>query len=378
MKLRTVTAAVLAVGLASTMAACSSSTTTTPSASASASASSSPAKALKVTWTFTGPENDGGYNTINEVAMNAMTSVPGVTINPIYNVPYTDQASQILTQAIAAGTNVIVDTIGLGSLLTDVCKKHPDVICYSGADATAQPANSVSWWLPDWHLGYVAGVAAGLMTKTHTVGMVVPYSIPIANQAINTFTLGCQSVDPTCKVKVIFTDNYFDPTAATRAATTLVNAGADVLRNITDDPSFCKVAAAKHVYAVGEYNDFSSACADSIITSTVWDFSDFMKAQALAIQAGTVTGSGTTPVIVPLGTAAGSPHLGAFGAFVPADVQTKIQDVYNQIQGGKSFLVGPITDQKGVVKVPAGTTLDDKFLFEGWTWFVKGVTTTGK
>ena len=392
MKNRKVIPAVLLVGIVSFVAACSSSTPAAtesaapaPAASEAAPAASSaapaateaPAEPLNVTWTYTGPENDGGYNVINAVAMNAMTAVPGVSVNGVFDVPYSDEASQIIRQAIAGGAKVIVDTVGLGALLTDVCAENLDkVFCYSGADAGPQPANSASWWLPDWDLSYAAGVAAGSMTKSNIIGAVVPYEIPIAVQGVNAYALGCQSVKPDCEVKVVYMNSYFDPTAATKAAKTLVNAGADVLRNLTDDASFCKVAEEAGVYAVGEYNDFSSACPNSIITSTVWDFSDYMIEEAKQIQAGEFTSTGDSgfPEITPLKNGPGGPHLGTFGAFVPADVKAKVEGVFAEMVAGKNFFVGPIYDQKGTEKVPAGTELEDKFLFHDWDWYVKGVT----
>ena len=392
MKNRKVIPAVLIVGIVSFVAACSSSTPAAtesaapaPAASEAAPAASSaapaateaPAEPLNVTWTYTGPENDGGYNVINAVAMNAMTAVPGVSVNGVFDVPYSDEASQIIRQAIAGGAKVIVDTVGLGALLTDVCAENLDkVFCYSGADAGPQPANSASWWLPDWDLSYAAGVAAGSMTKSNIIGAVVPYEIPIAVQGVNAYALGCQSVKPDCEVKVVYMNSYFDPTAATKAAKTLVNAGADVLRNLTDDASFCKVAEEAGVYAVGEFNDFSSACPNSIITSTVWDFSDYMIEEAKQIQAGEFTSTGDSgfPEITPLKNGPGGPHLGTFGAFVPADVKAKVEGVFAEMVAGKNFFVGPIYDQKGTEKVPAGTELEDKFLFHDWDWYVKGVT----
>lgn len=262
-------------------------------------------------------------------------------------------------------------------MLTDVCAQNPDVVCYSGADAEEQPSNSKSWWLEDWNLGYVAGVAAGLMTKTGTIGMVVPYEIPIAVQGINGYALGCQSVKPDCQVKVVYTNNYYDPAAATQAAKTLVSAGADVLRNITDDPSFCKVAEEEGVYAVGEYNDFAEQCPKSIITSTVWDFSNYMIEQAKLIQQGGFQGGGSTPDFRKVSLEVGEPGLGTFGSFVPADVKAQVEDVFNRIVGGERVFVGPIVDTKGKERVKAGETLDDMTLFHGMDWFVKGVTTSG-
>ena len=396
MKNRKVIPAVLLVGIVSFVAACSSSTPAATESAAPAPAASeaapapaaseaapapaateAPAVPLNVTWTYTGPENDGGYNVINAVAMDTMGTVPGVKVNGIFEVPYSDEASQIIRQAIASGAQVIVDTVGLGALLTDVCAENLDkVYCYSGADAGPQPANSASWWLPDWDLGWAAGVAAGLMTKSNIIGAVVPYEIPIAVQGLNAYVLGCQSVNPDCVLKVVYMNSYFDPPAATKAAKTLVNAGADVLRNHTDDASFCKVAAEEGVYAVGEYNDFASACPDSIITSTVWDFQDYMVEEARQIQAGEFTSTGDSgfPEITPLKGADGGPRLGTFGAFVPADVKAQVEAVFAEMVAGKNFFVGPIYDQEGKERVAAGVELEDKFLFHDWDWYVKGVT----
>ena len=387
MKNRKVIPAVLLVGIVSFVAACSSSTPAATESAAPAPAASeaapapaateAPAVPLNVTWTYTGPENDGGYNVINAVAMDTMGTVPGVKVNGIFEVPYSDEASQIIRQAIASGAQVIVDTVGLGALLTDVCAENLDkVYCYSGADAGPQPANSASWWLPDWDLGWAAGVAAGLMTKSNIIGAVVPYEIPIAVQGLNAYVLGCQSVNPDCVLKVVYMNSYFDPPAATKAAKTLVNAGADVLRNLTDDASFCKVAAEEGVYAVGEYNDFASACPDSIITSTVWDFQDYMVEEARQIQAGEFTSTGDSgfPEITPLKGADGGPRLGTFGAFVPADVKAQVEAVFAEMVAGKNFFVGPIYDQEGKERVAAGVELEDKFLFHDWDWYVKGVT----
>lgn len=333
-------------------------------------------KTIKAIWLYTGPQNDGGYNSSQEVAMKAMGTVPHTTVQGIYNLGYTSETGSIIKQAIAKGANVIVDTMGLGSILTDICKANPKVYCFSGGDPTAQPANSTSFWLPDWNLGYTAGVAAGLMTKTNTIGFVGPSAYPGDVLDINAYALGCQSVDPKCKVKVAWINNYFDPPAATQATQTLISAGADVIRNWIDDPSFCKVAQSHHVYAVGQFNDFSSACPKSIITSTYWNFSNAFKAQAVAILHGKFKSSGSHFDFVPLSTKPGDPGLGAFGSFVPASVKSKVLAVFNKAVAGQNLIKGPIYDTSGKLRYKKGQTVSPSYMFTTWNWFVKGVVTS--
>ena len=41
---------------------------------------------------------------------------------------------------------------------------------------------------------------------------------PLTLQAINTFAMGCASVNPKCRVRVIFINNYYDPPHNAQAA----------------------------------------------------------------------------------------------------------------------------------------------------------------
>jgi basic membrane protein A len=339
-------------------------------------ATASGTKKIVATWLYTGPQNDGGYNTSQELAMNAMAKLPNVKATGIYNLGYTAQTGSIITQAIAKGTNVIVDTMGLGSILTNICKKNPKVYCYSGGDTSTQPANSTSFWLPDWNLGYAAGVAAGLLTKTNTIGFIGPSAYPGLVLDVNAYALGCQSVDAKCKVKVVFDGSYFDPPTSTKAVQTLISSGVDVIRGWIDDPSYCKVAQSSHVYAVGQFNDMLSACPKSIITSTFWNFTNYYKAQAAAIQAGKFKSSGSGGVFVPLSSSAGSPGLGKFGSFVPASVKAKVLAVFAKAVAGKNLIVGPIYDQTGKLRYKAGVAVPPRYMFTRWNWYVKGVITS--
>lgn len=336
-------------------------------------ANASGVKKVNAVWLYTGPKNDGGYNTSQEVAMNAMAKVAHTTVQGIYNLGYTSETSSIITQAISKGANVIVDTMGLGSILTAVCKKYPKVYCYGGGDPTAQLPNAASFWLPDWNLGYTAGVAAGLTTKTNVIGFVGPSAYPGDVLDINAFLLGCQSVDPKCTEKVIFDNNYFDPPASTQATQTLISSGADVIRGWIDDPSFCKVAQNDKVFAVGQFNDYHSACPKSIVTSTYWNFANYFKGQAQAILAGKFKSSGSSFNFVALSKSSGNPGLGAFGSFVSSRVKAKVQAVFAKAVAGKNLIVGPIYDQTGKLRYKAGVAVSPSFMFTTWNWYVKGV-----
>ena len=58
---------------------------------------------------------------------------------------------------------------------------------------------------------YLNGVMAGRMTKTNVAGIVAAFPIPEVVMGINAFTRGMRSVNPKAKVRVIWTNSWFDP-----------------------------------------------------------------------------------------------------------------------------------------------------------------------
>ncbi|MBS1881447.1 MAG: BMP family ABC transporter substrate-binding protein [Actinobacteria bacterium] len=329
---------------------------------------------LKVTWLYTGPENDGGFNQSQEQIMKAMGEVPGVETNGIYNIPYSQEAASIVKQAIAGGSEVIVDTLGLAEILTEVCEQSPSVHCYAVADPSPVPENTVAYYLEDWQLGYMAGIAAGETTKTNKVGIIGSYDVPLIRSGVNAYALGCQSVDPACKVSAVYLNSYFDPSKDTQASESLINSGVDVLRNWMDDPSFCQVAERRHVYAVANFYDFHKVCPKSIVTSTLWDMSSYFKEQAELLKEGKFETTGKEAHFVEVSTKPGYPQLGEFGSFVSSGLKAKLEKVQTEMAGGKQFIVGPVEDTSGKQRLASGQTFKKQEYLSAMNWYVKGVT----
>ena len=76
------------------------------------------------------------------------------------------------------------------------------------------------------------------------------------------------------------------------------------------------------------------------------------------------------------GLAEGIVDLAPFGPMVPIEVQEKVMARKAEIISGKEkVFVGPISDQKGTVRVNAGVVVPDQDLL-GMNWFVQGVVGT--
>jgi basic membrane protein A and related proteins len=324
-------------------------------------------------WVWYGPIQDTGWNVANNAGKDAVADSLGdsVTINDADNVPYTDEAAPVFEQFVTSqGANVLVDTVGYGDIFTGVCDKHPDIYCIQTAPFTKLGKNTTGWFPKLWMIEYTAGVAAGLTTKTNTVGYVLGYKLPLIIGAADAFTMGCRSVNPDCEVKTVVTNDYYNPPKTSQAVSTLLDANSDVIRSYTDDQGYCQVLKDKgDAVAIGEFWTNGESCGENALVSTVWDFNTYYTDQFEAIQNGDFV-SKQLEFLDPNT----SFKLEDWGPNVSDDVQSQVEQTLSDLaSGAKNPFVGPIKDNTGKVRVPAGEKLSDQFLYGQWDWYVEGI-----
>jgi basic membrane protein A and related proteins len=335
-------------------------------------------RTVKLVWLYYGPKNDGGYNRSQWFyAQPAIQHAFGSRVKQVDvdNIPYSAQASQITEQAIHEGGTLLVDTVAAGQLFTSVCAKYPNVDCIepeapgpypNPADSFSSNVSTVAgeFWNPE----YLMGMAAGLLTKSNTVGFVAPYNVPVVISSANAFELGCLKVNPQCRERMVITNDYFNPQAATQAANTLVNAGADVLHGWTDDPGFCRVGEQRGVRVIGQFFDYRNLCPNAYVSGVLWNYKQYYVDQVRAAVNGTWKGHQST--FLKLGEGA---DIAPWGKNVPANVRSTVGKMYDAIRAGANPFEGPIYDVSGKLRVPSGEHLTPKTLYNEWTWLVRGV-----
>src|SRR5699024_5154913 len=99
---------------------------------------------------------------------------------------------------------------------------------------------------------YVEGVIAGKMAKDGKVGYIGTFPIPEVIMGMNAFMLGAQSIDPDFKIKVIWTNSWFDPGKEADAAKAIYNQGMNVLAQHSDSSAAMQVAEKRGKYAFGQ------------------------------------------------------------------------------------------------------------------------------
>jgi basic membrane protein A len=215
---------------------------------------------------------------------------------------------------------------------------------------------------------YMAGVIAGAMTKSNTLGVVGSVPIPEVLRNINSFTLGAQSVNPKITTKVVWVNEWFSPPKETEAATALINGGADILFQNTDSPAVLKTAQEKGKRAFGWDSDMTAYGPKAHLGSATINWAPYyIKATQDALDGKWATGQAWW------GVKEGAIDLVSIAEDVPAETKAKVEEVKKGLKDG-SFVIwkGPILGQDGKEVVAKDAVADDKFL-TGINFYVKGV-----
>ena len=215
---------------------------------------------------------------------------------------------------------------------------------------------------------YLAGIVAGKMTKTNSLGYVAPYPIPEVIRNMNAFALGARSVNPEATVTPIWINAWFDVQKERDAAQALLDTGADVIARESDSVEPDKLAEQEGVYAIG-YNAVSADVApNAVLTAPIWDWSVYYTQAMKEIAAGT-----WKPTPVWWGMKEGLLSLAPYGDMVPEDVRALVEQEKARIISGEfDVFVGPLKDNTGAERVAAGVTMTDEEKL-AFNWLVEGV-----
>ena len=332
---------------------------------------SAPRPPLKIAFAYVGPVGDGGWTFAHDNARKALEKEFGDKIKTSFaeNVPESADAERVIRDMATQGNKLIFGTtFGYMEPMLKIAPDFKDVK-FEHATGFKQADNMRTYDSRTYEGAYMAGIIAGKMTNTNTLGVVASIPIPEVIRNINSFTLGAQSVNPKVKTKVVWVNGWFDPPKETEAATSLMNGGADVLFQNTDSPAVLKAAEAKGKRAFGWDSDMTAYGPKAHLASAVINWGPYyIKATKEALDGSWKGGTG-----VWWGVKEGAIDIVSIAEDVPADTKAKVEDVKKGLADG-SFVIwkGPITDNKGKVQIAKDAAADDKFL-GGMNFYVRGV-----
>jgi simple sugar transport system substrate-binding protein len=341
-------------------------------APASAPAAEAPKKPepLKVAFAYVGPVGDAGWTFAHDSARKAVEAEFGdkIATSFVENVPESADAERVMRDLVGQGNKLVFGTtFGYMEPMLKVAADTPDVKFEHSTGYKSAP-NMRTYDSRTYEGAYMAGVIAGAMTKSNTLGVVGSIPIPEVIRNINSFTLGAQSVNPKIKTKVVWVNKWFDPPKEGEGAGSLISGGADVLFQNTDSSAVLQKAEEKGKFAFGWDSDMSKFGPNAHLASSVINWAPYYKK---AIQ-DTLDGTWTTGGVW-WGVKEGAIDIVSISDKVPAEVKDKLAKVKAGLTDG-SFVIwkGPIVGQDGKDILKKDAVADDKFL-SGINFYVKGV-----
>jgi basic membrane protein A len=324
--------------------------------------------AFKVAWIYVGPHNDHGWSQAHDQGRLYVQRKLGSKVQTTYkeNVAVGAQLQQTVASLVRDGYKMIFGT-SYGYFDKKLAAKYPQVL-FEQATGTDQAKNLAEYFGAAEDTIFLSGMAAGAATKKGTLGYVVAFPIPEVIRHANAFALGARLMHPGAKVRLIWTNSWFDPAKEKKAAESLYNAGADVLGQNVDSTATGQVAQSKGIPWVGYDSNAKSFAPRSWLTASVYNWGPYYLRRVKAAMNGTWKSSFYYGTIKD-----GFTKLAPYGPKVSAKTKAAIAKKMKQIKTGKFYeFRGPLYDQKGKLRVPKGKRLTVKDLYS-MSWLVKGV-----
>ncbi|MEL0289849.1 MAG: BMP family ABC transporter substrate-binding protein [Alphaproteobacteria bacterium] len=335
-------------------------------------------KKVKVGFVYLTTPGDHGWTYAHEVGRQDVIAHFGDKVETTYieNVPEGPDAARVIRDLAKQGNDIIFTTsFGYMDPTLKVAKEFPE-IKFEHITGYKRSPNMATGNIRFYEGRYVQGVVAGLMTKSNKIGYIASFPIPEVIQGINAFGLGLRSVNKDAEVSVIWVNSWYDPVKEADAAKVHIAEGADILAQHTDSPAMLQTAEKAGVYGFGQSSDMKAFAPKAQLFSSVnnWGIYYINKIQAL-MDGSWTTGEGPDHW-------AGNTWAGMADDFLvlsafenmPDDVAKAAQKAADDIKSGANkIFTGPIRDNTGTEKIPAGKTLNDGELFTTLDYYVEGI-----
>jgi basic membrane protein A len=329
-----------------------------------------PAEPLKVGFVYVAPVTEAGWVRQHDEGRKAVEHALGARVKTTFveNVSEGPDAERVIRDLAASGHKLIfTPSFGYMEPTLKVAKDFPDVKFESVTGY--KRADNVATANARYYEGrYLAGIAAGRMTKTNVAGYVAGFPIPEVLQGINAFTLGMRSVNPKAQVKVVWLNAWFDPPKERDAANALFNQDVDVIAFHTASTAVMAAAQERGKLAIAYHSDMRQAAPDAQLLAVTHQWGDYYKRRAQAVldgkwKSGDVWG----------GVREGMVRVDHFGPKVPQAVRDEVLARQKDIAAGKLRpFAGPIVDNEGKMVVRNGQAMTDEQILT-MSFLVSGV-----
>jgi basic membrane protein A and related proteins len=325
---------------------------------------------FQIGFLYVGPVGDFGWSYQHDQARKAVEAKFGdqVKTSFVENVAEGPDSERVIRQLASSGNQLIFSTsFGFMNSALKVAKQFP-ALKFEQATGYKTAANVAEYNGRFYEGRAVCGTIAGHVSKTGVIGYVGSFPIPEVVMGINAFTLAARKVNPAIKVRVIWVNSWFDPGKEADAAKSLIDQGADILCTHTDSSAIVQTAEARGAHAFGQDSDMKQFGPNAHLTAIVDNWSDYYIARTQAAMDGSWKEASVWD-----GLKSGIVQIAPYGPGVTDAARAAAEATRSGIVAGTLHpFAGPVTDNKGTIRIAAGATPSDADLFKQ-DWYVEGV-----
>ncbi len=139
---------------------------------------------------------------------------------------------------------------------------------------------------------YLAGMVAGGLSKTGTIGFVGGIELPPIKEAQNAWEAGARAINPKIVTRATYLNSFDDIAGGREATLALMRLGADMFHHNADAAAlglFQAVKQSANAYAFGSNLDQTALAPDRVMGSAVIDLPRAFLAVARAVKSGSFT-----------------------------------------------------------------------------------------
>ncbi|MGB3494910.1 MAG: BMP family ABC transporter substrate-binding protein [Elainellaceae cyanobacterium] len=338
---------------------------------------------MTIGFIYVGPKDDYGYNQAHaEGAAGVASKYDWVNLVEEASVPETTAVAESMRGMIDIDGAVALFPTSFGYFdphILELATEYPDVQFFHAGGLYQEgvhPKNVGSYFGYIDEAQYVAGIVAGLTTKSNKLGFIGAKPIPQVLRNVNAFTLGAKSVNPEITTQMVFTGNWAEPIKEAEATNSMADQGIDVVTCHVDSPKVVMETAEKRgIFSSGYHANQAALAPTGYLTGAEWDWSNIYTKLAEDVQAGKTLTDGGIPHILRGGLKEGFCKLSPYGEAVSDEAKEAADSAQAALVDGSLLIYkGELKDNKGNVVIEEGEELkqDDPTL-EEMSYLIEGV-----
>ena len=338
---------------------------------------------MTIGFIYVGPKDDYGYNQAHaEGAAGMAEKFSWVKLVEEANVPETSAVAESMRNMIDIDGAKLLFPTSFGYFdphILKMAEEYPDVQFFhcGGLYIEGQhPKNVGSYFGYIDEAQYVAGIVAGMTSKTGKLGFVAAKPIPQVLRNINSFTLGARSVNPEATTQVVFTGNWAEPIKEAEATNSMADQGIDVITCHVDSPKVVIETAEKRgIFSAGYHANQVALAPKGYLTGAEWDWTNIYSRLVEDVRSNKTLADGGIPHLLRGGLKDGFCKISDYGPAVSSEAKAAADTAKAQFMDGSMVIYkGELKDNRGNVVIAAGEELkqqDPKL--ETMNYLVEGV-----